>query len=148
MTCNLEARKGTSFSRQYRDLPARSSQTQLSPFAPRIAMVLRSPVKTLVAIEAFICFAPLAFLLFLGVVMAPFQVYVAFTKPLDWEAAVTFVGQVVCGLAGFLTLVYVLASLFNERDSASATAVSRESRRMFSFPVFLAQLASKNIWKL
>jgi len=80
-------------------------------------MVLRSPVKTLVAIEAFICFAPLAFLLFLGVVMAPFQVYVAFTKPLDWEAAVTFVGQVVCGLAGFVTLVYVLASLFNERDS-------------------------------
>lgn len=81
--------------------------------------MLRPSTKILLTIEVVICFAPVVLLLVVGASLAPFQVHVATTSPLDWRAAVTVLGLVTCGLIGFSTLAYVLGKLFSGHTSMS-----------------------------
>ncbi len=89
----------------------------LVTIAPRIPAMLRPATKVLLTIEVVICFAPVALMLLLGLVVAPVQIVQAVDDPLNWRSAISIIGEVACGVIGLATLVLVLGKLFLGRTT-------------------------------
>ena len=72
---------------------------------------MRPIVKALLIAEVVVCFVPLTLMLAVGAIMAPSQVAGFIDEPLEWEGPASFVGAVLCGIAGLSALTFVMARL-------------------------------------
>jgi hypothetical protein len=69
--------------------------------------------KMLLALEAVVCFGPVAFFLPIGVLMLPMQIAELFRHPEHWQDHLSLVGLVICGVAGMTALCFVVAKLWD-----------------------------------
>lgn len=72
---------------------------------------MQGAARQLLFLEILICFTPCSLMLFIGTIMLPMQVSFLFQEPLLWEGPVLMFLAVSCGIAGLLSLIFVVSAL-------------------------------------
>ena len=83
---------------------------------------MRAFLKTLLALEIAVCFAPMTLMLAIGALLIPIQIIALVDEPLLWEGPFEVIGSVLCGVAGLATLVFLLDKLFG---ASGTTTIKR-----------------------
>jgi hypothetical protein len=110
---------------------------------------MRWTTKTLICIEAIVCFAPVVLLLLLGVLLVPIQFVAINHEPLLWRDSASLLGSVACGAIGLATLLFLLGTLFFGRKPIGSPVLVCTGVALGALPIVpIAVFGDQWGWKL